>query len=170
MTSLVNGASGQVVGVVDGCESAAVQAWLGHRSQAWLERIQILAIDPSAAHKKAMTTALPATECCGTRLVSAQGNRKYWERGKWSGSSRPLALLARASICPLREPPRSDPGEVIELRVGVERTMSGRAGRRCSHAPASGAAGPDSRLLGWSRLSAGVVTVCGNDLSVGACS
>jgi hypothetical protein len=60
MTTLVNVASGQVLGVVDARDSAAVQAWLGHRSQLWRDRIQIVAIDPSAAFKKAITTALPA--------------------------------------------------------------------------------------------------------------
>ena len=60
MTTLVNVASGQVLGVVDGRDSAAVQAWLGHRSQPWRDRFQIVAIDPSAAFKKAITTALPA--------------------------------------------------------------------------------------------------------------
>jgi hypothetical protein len=60
MTTLVNVASGQVLGVVDGRDSAAVQAWLGHRSQAWRDRIQIVAIDPSAAFRKAITTTLPA--------------------------------------------------------------------------------------------------------------
>ena len=60
MTTLVNVASGQVLGVVDGRDSAAVQAWLGHRSQPWRDRIQIVAIDPSAAFRKAITTTLPA--------------------------------------------------------------------------------------------------------------
>ena len=53
-------ASGQVLGVVDGRDSAAVEAWLGHRSQAWRDQIQIVAMDPSAAFKKAVITVLPA--------------------------------------------------------------------------------------------------------------
>lgn len=59
MTTLVNAASGQVLGVVDGRDSAAVKGWLKARSQAWRDRIQIVAIDPSAAFKKAITTSLP---------------------------------------------------------------------------------------------------------------
>ncbi len=59
MTTLVNVASGQVLGVVDGRHSTAVEAWLDARSHAWRDRIQIVAIDPSAAFKKAITTALP---------------------------------------------------------------------------------------------------------------
>ena len=59
MTALVNAASGQVLGIVDGRGSAAVTGWLDARSQAWRDRIQIVAIDPSAAFRKAITTALP---------------------------------------------------------------------------------------------------------------
>ena len=57
--TLVDTASGQVLGVVDGRDSAAVEGWLNARSQAWRDRIQIVAIDPSAAFKKAITTSLP---------------------------------------------------------------------------------------------------------------
>ena len=59
MTTLVNVASGQVLGVVDGRDSAAVEGWLNARSQAWRDRIAVVAIDPSAAFKKAITTSLP---------------------------------------------------------------------------------------------------------------
>lgn len=59
MTTLVNTASGQVLGVVDGRDSAAVEGWLNSRSQAWRDRIAVVAIDPSAAFKKAITTSLP---------------------------------------------------------------------------------------------------------------
>ncbi len=59
MTTLVNTASGQVLGVVDGRDSAAVEGWLNARSQPWRDRIQIVAIDPSAAFTKAITTSLP---------------------------------------------------------------------------------------------------------------
>ena len=57
MTTLVNTASGQVLGVVDGRDSAAVEGWLNARSQPWRDRIQIVAIDPSAAFTKAITTS-----------------------------------------------------------------------------------------------------------------
>ena len=59
MTTVVNVASGQVLGIVDGRDSAAVEGWLTARSQAWRNRIQIVAIDPSAAFRKAITTSLP---------------------------------------------------------------------------------------------------------------
>ena len=59
MTTVVNVASGQVLGIVDGRDSAAVEGWLTARSQAWRNRIQIVAIDASAAFRKAITTSLP---------------------------------------------------------------------------------------------------------------
>ena len=59
MSTFVNVASGQVLGIVDGRDSTAVQGWLSARSQAWRDRIQVVAIDPSAAFRKAITTCLP---------------------------------------------------------------------------------------------------------------
>jgi transposase len=59
MSTIVNAASGQVLGIVDGRDSAAVSGWLAGRSPAWRARIQVVAIDPSAAFKKAITTQLP---------------------------------------------------------------------------------------------------------------
>ena len=54
MTTLVDLATGQVLGIVDGRDSAAVGDWLGQRSEPWRERIEIVAIDPSAAFRKAL--------------------------------------------------------------------------------------------------------------------
>lgn len=59
MTTVVNAACGQVLGVVEGRDSAAVEGWLNARSQAWRDRITVVAIDPSAAFKKAISTCLP---------------------------------------------------------------------------------------------------------------
>jgi transposase len=59
MTSIVNADSGQILGIVDGRDSAAVGGWLAARSEAWRNRIQVVAIDPSAAFKKAITQQLP---------------------------------------------------------------------------------------------------------------
>ncbi|WP_394216440.1 ISL3 family transposase [Brachybacterium vulturis] len=59
MTTLVDLATGQVLGIVDGRDSAAVGHWLAQRSEAWRERIEIVAIDPSAAFRKALRTYLP---------------------------------------------------------------------------------------------------------------
>jgi transposase len=59
MSTIVNADSGQVLGIVDGRDSAAVGGWLAARSAVWRGRVQVVAIDPSAAFKKAITGALP---------------------------------------------------------------------------------------------------------------
>ena len=59
MSTIVNADCGQVLGIVDGRDSAAVGGWLSARSQAWRERIEVVAIDPSAAFRRAITEALP---------------------------------------------------------------------------------------------------------------
>ena len=59
MTTLVDLATGQVLGIVDGRDSRAVGDWLAQRSEVWRERIEIVAIDPSAAFRKALRTYLP---------------------------------------------------------------------------------------------------------------
>lgn len=59
MSTIVNADSGQVLGIVDGRNSAAVGGWLNARAPAWRDRIEVVAIDPSAAFKKAITNTLP---------------------------------------------------------------------------------------------------------------
>lgn len=59
MSTIVNLDTGQVLGVVDGRDSAAIDAWLAARSRAWRDRIEVVAIDPSAAFRKALRTQLP---------------------------------------------------------------------------------------------------------------
>jgi transposase len=59
MSTIVNADSGQVLGVVDGRDSAAVAGWLAARSPARRNRIKVVAIDPSAAFKKAILQQLP---------------------------------------------------------------------------------------------------------------
>lgn len=49
MSTIVNVECGQVLGIVDGRDSAAIGGWLAARSQAWRDRIEVVAIDPSAA-------------------------------------------------------------------------------------------------------------------------
>ncbi|MCT2178448.1 transposase [Brachybacterium muris] len=59
MTTLVDLTTGQVLGIVDGRDSTAVGTWLAQRSECWRERIEVVAIDPSAAFRKALRTYLP---------------------------------------------------------------------------------------------------------------
>jgi len=58
-STLVDLATGQVLGVVDGRDSAAVGTWLSARSQAWRDRVEVVAIAPSAAFRKALREHLP---------------------------------------------------------------------------------------------------------------
>jgi len=59
MSTIVNADCGQVLGIVDGRDSAAVGGWLSERSTGWRNRIGVVAIDPSAAFKRAITEQLP---------------------------------------------------------------------------------------------------------------
>lgn len=62
MTTFVNLRTGQVIGIVDGRHSAAVTTWLNARSPAWRERVQVVAMDPSATYRSAVGTALPTAD------------------------------------------------------------------------------------------------------------
>lgn len=59
MTTFVDLDTGAVLGVVDGRDSAGVGDWLGARHAAWRERVEVVAIDPSAAFRKAIAAHLP---------------------------------------------------------------------------------------------------------------
>lgn len=59
MTTFTNLATGQVIGVVDGRDSAAVKTWLTTRPRWWRHRVRVVAIDPSAAFRSAVRSWLP---------------------------------------------------------------------------------------------------------------
>jgi len=59
MSTIVDADTGRVLGVVDGRDSAGVSAWLAARSQTWRDRIEVVAIDPSAAFRRALRQQLP---------------------------------------------------------------------------------------------------------------
>ena len=59
MTTFVNLTTGQVIGVVDGRDSAGVASWLAARTPAWRDRVEVVAIDPSAAFRATVSRALP---------------------------------------------------------------------------------------------------------------
>ena len=75
MTTLVDLVP-QVLGIVDGRDSRAVGDWLAQRSEAWRERIEIVAIDPSAAFRKALRTST----CPGLRSWSTSRPRSSSKR------------------------------------------------------------------------------------------
>jgi transposase len=59
MSTIVDADTGQVLGVVDGRDNSGVGRWLAARSQAWRDGIEVVAIDPSAAFRRALRTHLP---------------------------------------------------------------------------------------------------------------
>ncbi len=51
--------TGAILGVVDGRDGAAVRGWLRSRPRWWRHRVQVVAIDPSAAFRAALHPLLP---------------------------------------------------------------------------------------------------------------
>jgi transposase len=60
MSTIVDLDTGRVLGVVDGRNNTGVGTWLAARPAVWRERIEVVAIDPSAAFAKAIRINLPA--------------------------------------------------------------------------------------------------------------
>ena len=61
MTTIVDLDTGQVLGVVDGRDHKGVGEWLFKRPLEWRLGVQVVAIDPSAAFRKALRMWLPRT-------------------------------------------------------------------------------------------------------------
>ena len=61
MTTIVDLDTGQVLGVVDGRDHKGVGEWLFARPLQWRLGVQVVAIDPSAAFRKALRMWLPRT-------------------------------------------------------------------------------------------------------------
>ncbi|MBA4103969.1 MAG: ISL3 family transposase, partial [Arthrobacter sp.] len=61
MTTIVDLDTGQVLGVVDGRDHKGVGDWLFARPLEWRLGVQVVAIDPSAAFRKALRMWLPRT-------------------------------------------------------------------------------------------------------------
>ncbi len=47
MSTFVNTDTGQVLGIVDGRNSTGIQDWLDARTEAWRDRVEVVAIDPA---------------------------------------------------------------------------------------------------------------------------
>jgi transposase len=61
MTTVVDLDTGRVLGIVDGRDSTGVGAWLFARPLQWRLGVEVVAIDPSAAFRKALRMWLPRT-------------------------------------------------------------------------------------------------------------
>jgi transposase len=60
MTTIADLDTGQVLEIVDGREHKGVGDWLFARPLAWRLGVQVVAIDPSAAFRKALRSGFPA--------------------------------------------------------------------------------------------------------------
>lgn len=89
MTTFTNLATGQVIGVVDGRDSAAVKSWLRAQPRWWRHRVAVVAIDPSAAFRAAVRNWLPKARVSvdhfhlvklGNDVVTQVRRRVAWDR------------------------------------------------------------------------------------------
>jgi transposase len=124
MTTLVDADTGRVLGVVDGRDSAGVGTWLAARSPVWRSAVQVVAIDPSAAFRRALLQHLPRAAISVDALhlvkltndmVTAVRQRVFREqkgrRGRTEDPAwvnRRLLLRAGDTLSPRADPPQGD--------------------------------------------------------------
>ncbi|NKX55952.1 transposase [Arthrobacter mobilis] len=110
MTTIVDLDTGQVLGVVDGRDSKGVGDWLFARPLQWRLAVEVVAIDPSAAFRKALRMWLPRTDVSvdafhmvmlGNKMLTEVRQRLSQEtKGRRGRSSDPMwgnrMLLLRA--------------------------------------------------------------------------
>ena len=80
MSIIVDLDTGQILGIVDGRDSTGIGDWLKARPLAWRLGVQVVAIDPSAAFRKALRMWLPRTAVSvDTFHLSMLGNNMLTE-------------------------------------------------------------------------------------------
>ncbi len=104
MTTFINLATGQVIGVVDGRDSAAVKTWLKTRPRWWRHRVRVVAIDPSAAFRSAVRSWLPKARVSvdhfhlvklANDIVTTVRRRVSWDRHERRGRGSDLTWANR---------------------------------------------------------------------------
>lgn len=104
MTCLVDLSSGNVIDLVDGRDSAAVRTWLEAQPRWWRRRVEVVAIDPSAAFRSAVRRLLPKARVSvdhfhlvklGNDTVTAVRRRVSWDRHDRRGRGTDLAWAHR---------------------------------------------------------------------------
>ena len=104
MITFTNLATGQVIGVVDGRDSAAVKSWLRVRPRWWRHRVSVVAIDPSAAFRSAVRNWLPKARVSvdhfhlvklGNDVVTQVRRRVAWDRHDRRGRKTDFAWAHR---------------------------------------------------------------------------
>nr|WP_275898058.1 transposase [Arthrobacter sp. Alg241-R88] len=73
---LVDLDTGQVLGIVDGRDSEGVGDWPFARLLQWRLGVQVVAIDPSAAVRKALRMWLPRHRCFSQRVPPGQARQR----------------------------------------------------------------------------------------------
>ena len=104
MTCLVDLSSGNVIDLVDGRDSAAVRTWLEAQPKWWRRRVEVVAIDPSAAFRSAVRRLLPKARVSvdhfhlvklANDTVTAVRRRVSWDRHDRRGRQIDLAWAHR---------------------------------------------------------------------------
>jgi len=104
MITFVDLANGEVLDVVDGRDSAAVSAWLAAQPRWWRRRVQVVAIDPSAAFRSAVRRWLPKARVSvdhfhlvklGNDMLTGVRRRVSWDRHDRRGRGTDLAWAHR---------------------------------------------------------------------------
>ncbi|KNX35980.1 ISL3 family transposase [Luteipulveratus halotolerans] len=104
MTTFTDLATGQVLGVVDGRDSAAVKTWLRTRPRWWRHRVRTVAIDPSAAFRSAVRSWLPKARVAvdhfhlvklANDALTKVRRRVSWDRHERRGRGTDLAWAHR---------------------------------------------------------------------------
>lgn len=89
MTTFVDLATGEVIDVVDGRDSAAVADWLAAQPRWWRRRVEVVAIDPSASFRSAVRRWLPKARVAvdhfhlvklGNDMLTTVRRRVSWDR------------------------------------------------------------------------------------------
>lgn len=89
MITFVDLATGEVIDVVDGRDSAAVAGWLERQPRWWRRRVEVVAIDPSAAFRSAVKRWLPKARVAvdhfhlvklGNDMLTTVRRRVSWDR------------------------------------------------------------------------------------------
>jgi transposase len=140
MSTIVDADTGRVLGVVDGRDSAGVGAWLTASSSAWRDAIEVVAIDPSAAFRRALREQLPnaAVSVDAFHLVKLGNDVSTFQVRKRSGFYPRLGvdaggagMVSHAGGVPLTaaRPGRTGPGAVAGVGALAQAARGARPGQ-----------------------------------------
>ena len=138
MTTIVDADTGRVLGIVDGRDSAGVGGWLAARAQAWRDGVEVVAIDPSAAFRRAIRQQLPRAALSvdafhlvklGNDMVTRVRQRYARSKGRRGRLVDPAWVNRRSSCAPGTPcPPGPGPGSGRPWPRTIPRTRSARPG------------------------------------------